>query len=220
MGQTEYKELKSTGRGWEDEIQSWFDSLQAPQASAPDQPASRESMQRLMDLVMTESPYMRDFYRTMMSGGGLQSGGILDLANRNYQGNMQDAVSRILAQGRGGTGNMRALGRATGQMANENALNLATMGIQNQFGGAQGMMNMPGFIGAPSQIEQQMLGMKSRYDLANLQAEMSRQAQQANFYNNMWQTNWDSDWVAQPNAFQQYVMPILQTGAAVLPFVP
>ncbi len=149
-----------------------------------------------------------------MRDGGMNQ--TLGLSQDIYNQNRDDSVSRIMAQSRGGTAGMRALGRETGRSDKEFALGVADRATRNQFAGAQGMQGMPGFLGSPSNLENRMLGLQSGYDLSNLQARSRWQGEQAAQQGRVYNANWDTvDTIVGPSWFNQNIAPILQGGLSL-----
>lgn len=109
----------------------------------------------------------------------------------------------------------RALGREIGTFLNkENQGNMelqlgeAGNAMQRQFAGAQGLGAMPGFYGAPGQMEMQLLGLQAPYDLSNQQAGLANNQMQSNFYNQLLGQNFEGLFM-EPSQFSQFLGPLM-----------
>lgn len=191
------------------------------QVQFPGAPATQQGIESLQQFGQQQAPELSRFYSEMMQGGGMpQMNQAMDAQAQLYQ-NMVDQITAQAGTMPLGSARDRYFGQALGQATSAHNLQNQQMLLdqinqanQNRFAGAQGLQSVPGLMAAPSQLEMQLLGARSPYDLANQQAAANMYNTQAAMLQPLLQPQ-GIDYLQTPSLFEQqfgWLGPIMSAG--------
>ena len=216
IGATEYK---PQDMGWGDEIANWFGN------AFPGMPMTEGVMNNIREMTLKAQPGMEQFFGDMLRTGGMPDMQA-HMRTLGAQGVEDRRATERAVTSSGGYGGSSAAGTMTremrrGDLNQQEAMGNTMFGLQgqaqqNQFGGAQGLMGMPGYMATPSALETAMMQMRQPYDM--MQGGYQRQRFDQNWWNPaQYLSNPQiySEHYLPPSWMQEYGVPLLNAGSTI-----